>query len=187
MIGPEGAASLLVARYAMALPAKTAELRDRLEVDDAFALPNVQTVCYGPAPSTSMEAWPIVETYSVRSEPVRSNGDGTWSTGYVVRTYAWTRSTNPDEVARVRDRLTLALSEVLLAGPVLATGVVVRDGWSWSMSDLLNDDQQRTLGGVYFELVLDVEESLDPADDVDVPRIAVYTLDTTAVPPARAL
>ena len=187
VIGPEGAASLLAARLATALPAKTAELRDRL-VLDPMQLPDFTEVWAHQAGSLGIESWPLIEitnTADAAWVPLADSDPGTgraWRIGYGLAVWLWARGDGYDDTAAVRGRLTLAVCEVLAARLVLSDDPVARisdQGLSVSYSDVGTDTSKRTIAGAKITLTVNVDESLT---GTSVPLVDVIHIDTRRIP-----
>lgn len=187
MIGPEGAASLLAQHLATALPDKTAQLRDRLELEP-MQLPDFTQVWAHQAGSIGIESWPLIEITNTADQPWIPLADTdpgmgrSWRVGYGLAVWVWARGDGYDDTAAVRGRLALAVCEVLAARLVLSDDPIARisdQGIAVSYSDVGRDESKRTIAGAKITLTVNVDESITGPT---VPLVDVIRIDTRRIP-----
>lgn len=187
MIGPEGAASLLAQHLATALPDKTAQLRERLDLAP-MQLPDFTQVWAHQAGSIGIESWPLIEitnTADAAWVPLADIQPGmgrSWRIGYGLAVWVWARGDGYDDTAAIRGRLALATCEVLATRLVLSHDPVARisdQGIIVSYSDVGRDESKRTIAGAKITLTVNVDESLDGPS---VPLVDVIRIDTRRIP-----
>lgn len=187
MIGAEGAASLLATRLAQALPGKTAALRERLDLQPE-QLPDFIDVWAHQAGTIGIESWPLIEitnTSDAAWVPLSDHDPGTgraWRIGYGLAVWVWARGDGYDDTSEVRNRLTLAVAEVLAARLVLNSDPAARisdQGITVSYSDIVTDTSRRTIAGAKITLTVNIDETVDGPT---VPLVDVIHIDTRRIP-----
>lgn len=193
MDGLEGAVDVVVARLKAALPAKTAALRARYDVDpetEGHLLPDVITVAPYDAIHLGLEDWPAVlvsglEATQMRRAEVRA-GVSVWTVQYALRAYVWARGEDEGTVARVRNRLTLAVRELLLSRQTMTSTLMVdSNSLSESYSELAQDEDGGTVGAAYVAFSVWAEETL-AAERSNLGTVVDRRVDTGVVPPHPA-
>jgi hypothetical protein len=197
MDGLEGAIVTAITRLKAALPVKTAELRTRYDVDDeteGHLLPDVIRVEAFDQVQLGVEEWPAVlvaglTTPAMELHVVRP-GKQVWKVRYQLRAFVFVRASDAPTVVLVRNRLTLAVREILLQRTQLTSNLVVDPrSLEESYSELAVDEEdQQTIGGAWIGFQAVAVEELD---DVDQPPTGDLdsrpTLDTGVLPPHPAL
>lgn len=188
MIGPEGCVSLLAVTLADHLPGKISELRERLEVTDLRDLPSITQVWASQAVRVGIEDWPLIEITtrsdgSRRPLPDQDPALGrAWRVTYQTDIHVWARGDGYDHVVRVRNRLALAVHEILAQNLSLSPTVSARiddSSIATSYSQLVDDDSQGTLSGARISLAIEVDEALN---SMSVPLVSVIRIDTGSIP-----
>lgn len=187
MIGHEGVTLAVVEALSARLPAKTAQMRTRLDLADVD-LPDINTILGHEPDQVGIEYWPLVVVTSRGTKdarPMESDEDGfrRWLIRYDTRCTVWVRGDTYEQTTGVQQRLTLAVTEALLADLTL-TDVVRLDDTSLttSMSDVATTESGRTLAGARLDFALTVAETLErtPLPVVET----VIDPDTSLLPPA---
>lgn len=191
MDGMEGAVSTVVDRLKTALPAKTVQLRARYEIDpdtDGDKLPNVITVAPYNRARLGVEEWPAVLVAGQETPTMRRADQPTiWLVTYKLRAFVWVRGDSSEQVELVRQRLTLAVRELLLERKTMTDSLMVDDSsLRESFSELARDDNQATVAASYVEFNAWVQETLDDAVAGYGP-LAEANIDTANLPPHPAL
>lgn len=181
MIGPEGAAQALTEQLEAQLPAKLAELRTRLTVEEAD-LPDPGLVEPHDRIRRPIEAYPavLVLVTGLGSLTPVDRPDSlpeVWVARYPFRIYLWLRGEYEDATDLLRKRYVLAVREVLLARRVLATAVQGDSGIRIPAGDtpaidpialredyspIALDENGATVAAAYVEAACLIAESVEP-------------------------
>lgn len=177
MRGLEGA-ELLVSDYLQTnMPAKLAELRIRHGLDPAEAatiLPDVAKWTEGPRPSRvlAIDDYPFVTTIGQDTvaagelERGADRGDNVtadlYRFRYRIRVFAWVRGETWEGTHLRRHRLVLAIRELLLEAIGLDVDYAAVDPQTIreSYSDVVPDEDLRTLAAAYVEVVVVLAEEV---------------------------
>lgn len=191
MDGMEGAIATVVERMTAALPGKTTQLRTRYDVDpetEGDQLPDVVTIAPYNRARLGVEEWPAVliagqETPNMR----RADQPTIWLVTYKLRAFVWVRGDSGETVELVRQRLTLAVRELLLERKTMTDTLMVDDSsLRESFSELARDDTNATVAASYIEFNAWVQEEL--ADAIPAYGTVEDTqVDTANLPPHPAL
>lgn len=185
MRGMDGALDDLVVALGQRVAPELEELEAVRGWDDG-TLPRPGLVDRGQRPRLEEHEWPAILVVPVsldgRRTVDRSGAAETYRSAYRVRVYLFVRADGFEAVETLRARYALAVSEVLLESPGLrddGTAAVDPTSLRESYSDVLPDEVGRSVGAMYVELVVDLEESvtrspLHPgATGVDVTAVPV--------------
>lgn len=195
MDGLEGAVTTVVDRLTAALPAKTTELRTRYGVDaetEGHLLPDVVTVAAYDKHALALEEWPAVLVSGLETmDMTRVDVDGAiehWLVRYQLRVFIWVRSEDPVSVWKARNRLTLAVRELLMTRRTMNTALMVDEATlTESYSDLAVDEDKATVGGAFVAVQVLVAEELT-GETPDYGEVgSPPALDTTHLPPHPGL
>lgn len=204
MIGPEGCADHTVTWLAERIPARLRVLETRYELDPNTLPDPVRVVAQERGP-LAIEDWPSVfvlpqRTRSQRLVEVRADGSEVYRVRYWLRVLAWVRSDSYPTTDQLRKRYVLAVREALLERKQLAPAptygagdfgtqvsdvVVVPESMREDYSDVMTDDNGRTIAGAFIDVDVDVEEVLDGPPALGL--VETTQVDTDALPPHPAL
>lgn len=183
MRGPEHAAGLVAAALTARLPARLADLEERLELDagalkvpeHVFASDITRLAIAADFPALLVVAQDgasvgeAEDDYDLDDDDEPAAG-AVWLVDYPLRVFIWaavpdagagTPRDRQQLVDLMRKRYTLAVREELLAGLGLAAGAAIRPGFRESYSDVDVDARAKlTLAASYVEVVVRVEERL---------------------------
>jgi hypothetical protein len=192
MDGMEGAVALIVDRMTPALATKTAELRERYDVNpdtEGHLLPDFHTVAAYNRARLGVEEWPALLVSGLNTETMRrSDQPGIWLCQYRLRGFIWVRGEDGTGVQLAQHRLTLAVRELLMERRTLTEDAMVDDAsLRESYSELARDDNQETVAGAYVEFLLWVSETLADADKPPLGQVEETQIDTAHLPPHPAL
>lgn len=194
MLGIEGAIQLLLARLQAEMPAKVAEVASRYPSD-------AQQVALRP-PSTytaSIYARKEYAQYPIVEVAPRSDGPGlldgqvqqieTWSWPYGLRIYLVERGTGFEQVEKRRQRLTLALREVLTSSAALQASPQVKiDKTSirggYFATGETDDKDNRSIASTWTDLTVIVQEMTEPTPGTTLPVVETVISAVSPLHPA---
>lgn len=173
MRGLEGAEDLVQTFLEARMPAKLVQLRARLGLAEGV-LPDVAKWETGPIPreTLAIDDYPFVtvigqeQTAAGELERGADQGDGTtadtYRMRYRLRVFLWARGDTFQLTGDRRNRLTLAATELLLENIALGVDYAAVDPLSLraSYSDVVPDDELRTIAAAYLELTLAMAEQV---------------------------
>ncbi|HVL32573.1 MAG TPA: hypothetical protein VM600_03225 [Actinomycetota bacterium] len=166
MLGPEAAANAIAKLLEGNVPTKIVALRARLglAVDD---LESPREYLAHDEPELALDRWPAVLVVPQGMSSIQLvdvvDGASVYECTYQLRTFVFYREQDFTATARGRDRLTLAVREVILESLSAGTSGARIDPTSLRESYSETDrEDARTIAGAYVDLDLTLTESLAP-------------------------
>lgn len=192
MIGARGAAQLLLDALAARVVARLALLEASAGElpEGAVAEPRLLSATPLPPETVGLDDWPFITATPARSPAHRRMDAGgshdTYLVTHELRLVVWTTGAGFVETDASRDRLVLALVELLLTEGLLGTeAVVMRETIAVDWSPIgVDEDLAATVGAAAITCTVGVEELLEldpPAVDSDP---AGWDLEAAAAPGA---
>lgn len=205
-MGPEGAAGQVVTWLTGRIPARLRVLEARYSTPAApVVLPDPVLVAAQERGQLAIEDWPSVfvlpqGTRAMRLTDVRGDSSEVYVVRYKMRILAWVRADGYAETDQLRQRYVLAIREALLErkqlvsapaygsddfGAPVSDVVVVPEGMVEDYSDLMVDENGRTIAGAFIDILIDSTETLDGPTPLGT--VEQTEVDTVALPPHPAL
>lgn len=169
MIGARGAAQLLLDALAARIVARLALLEASAGalVEGAVAEPRLLSATPLPPETVGLDDWPFITATPARSPAFRRTDAGTVADTYLatheLRLVAWVTGPGYVETDAARDRLVLALVELLLTEGLLGTdAAVLRESIAVDWSPIgVDEDLAATVGAAAITCTVGVEELLE--------------------------
>jgi hypothetical protein len=166
VIGVEGASQLLADAMAAGVPARLAELEERLELEPG-TVTRPQLVLPRDEWHLRLEDYPAIlvvpqEVRGMERLDVTDDGGEAYAVRYAMRVFVWARGEHASDTDLVRKRLTLAVREALLMPGALGdVGVIDPVSLGESYSDVAEDDEiKATIAAAFIACDVVLEETM---------------------------
>lgn len=186
MQGYEAVLDAIVGYLEAEMPAKLEELRSRLGDDGPLSideLPEVQLFATEGRAQLPLKDYPAiiaiaqpkrnVRLLDVTEDPPASR----WASDYGVRLYLWARGSSYGATNRIRNRLSLAVTELLLSSPSLGLDWlrVNPATWTENPAEGAADRQRRSISATYLQFEATIEETLEGTVAHEPPLTPIVT------------
>lgn len=168
MRGPEVATTLVKDALEDRLPAKLVELNARLALAGTEVLGPPALYATEVRAQLDADDFPAIQVVAQDARSLKlvavEDGSEVYAVTYALRTFLWVRDQEYPEVTRRRDRMALAMREVILEALTLSDaegGAVVNpETLRESYAEPANDSVGRSIAASYLELEVTIEERI---------------------------